>query len=812
MSTTLDLRKALLRNGYTPLPNVDKRCMLKGWTTVEVTDAEIEAWETGAAARFTATGLRVDDDLVVVDVDFDDEALVGDLWEAFREIVPAGAPVLARAGRGWKEAWVLRADKPLYARRSAAFAPLGGDDDGPLSFVEVFGGASKRLGKASRQIGAFGWHTKPRAGTPAIEYAWVSDHTPETLPKDALAVVTEQDVLAFLDRAAEIAKRHGYEQVGSSADGSSEPLVAYDLDDTMVFRCNDDIDRSLAELTAAAKPKTAGARQLRCDASFTGARSTNRERCLIGWSSAHGVYVWEPASYTTHYAAKAAPTPVAETMDRLLHDLARRIAETGGDANTDLEQRTYSCAEQLLGAYAYLPAEQRCVVPITLGAQLAREQAMTYGAFKMLFKPLAIYVPGPRGGSKEVSPADLWLASPDRINLGGLRFAPERDRPLYIDQGVRYLNSYEPPAYGDAARGQDGLALVKRFLAHLFPNAAERETVIRWMAHKLRRPEVPGFSLILVADGVYGVGRGTFTTLLAGLLGESYVKTIDYADLTGSRSQSQYNDWQASSLVVSVAEGHEHAASRHRDRVAIYETLKSLIDPARRKVQVRVKGFANYEAWTCCSYIIATNHIDALPIPAHDRRFMVIDNGRVPLTARDDLAGIHAAIADADTLAAVAEWLGAIDLANFDIYNPPSTDAKAEMADASRGTLDRYAEELVERLPGKVTTLPQFTRQLAAYAANAGLDVGRLTPDFEGLVRREIISRYLVRVGPPGREGRVWVGGGVRSEQQLMTLYALPGVDEATVRGMTPQDRADELARNDRPTANGNAARNIRAA
>ena len=38
------LRKQLLKNGYVPLPNLDKRCMLKGWPTVHVDEAAIDMW------------------------------------------------------------------------------------------------------------------------------------------------------------------------------------------------------------------------------------------------------------------------------------------------------------------------------------------------------------------------------------------------------------------------------------------------------------------------------------------------------------------------------------------------------------------------------------------------------------------------------------------------------------------------------------------------------------------------------------------------------------------------------------------------
>ena len=52
------------------------------------------------------------------------------------------------------------------------------------------------------------------------------------------------------------------------------------------------------------------------------------------------------------------------------------------------------------------------------------------------------------------------------------------------------------------------LAFLERFL----PDRREREWLLDWMAHKMRRPEIPGTAIVFVADDVEDTGNGKFGT------------------------------------------------------------------------------------------------------------------------------------------------------------------------------------------------------------------------------------------------------------------------------------------------------------
>ena len=68
--TPTEIRMQMLRNGFSPVPLVGKRCYLKGWETKTVGVGEIASWamrpdwsNTGALTRMMPT-LDLDRDLI----------------------------------------------------------------------------------------------------------------------------------------------------------------------------------------------------------------------------------------------------------------------------------------------------------------------------------------------------------------------------------------------------------------------------------------------------------------------------------------------------------------------------------------------------------------------------------------------------------------------------------------------------------------------------------------------------------------------------------------------------------------------------
>ena len=128
MQARTAFRLAMLANGFQPLLNDCKRSIETGWPTRVVDEAEVRSWDRSA---LTSTGMKLDSDLAVIDVDVKDaglvDALAGALDERFPELFARG---LVRHAGGPKEAWIARVDEP-FRRLASRRWYRGSDPDDP---------------------------------------------------------------------------------------------------------------------------------------------------------------------------------------------------------------------------------------------------------------------------------------------------------------------------------------------------------------------------------------------------------------------------------------------------------------------------------------------------------------------------------------------------------------------------------------------------------------------------------------------------------------------------------------------------------
>jgi hypothetical protein len=142
----------------------------------------VRSWDRSA---LTSTGLKLDSDLAVIDVDVGEaalvEALAGALDKHFPELFARG---LVRHAGGAKEAWIARVDEP-FRRLASRRWYRGADPDDPAvpkHMVECFGS----LG--TRQFGIDGPHTR-RQGEVVSVYSFAGGVSPATTPRASLPVL-----------------------------------------------------------------------------------------------------------------------------------------------------------------------------------------------------------------------------------------------------------------------------------------------------------------------------------------------------------------------------------------------------------------------------------------------------------------------------------------------------------------------------------------------------------------------------------------------------------------------------------------------
>lgn len=772
------LRLAVLENGYTPIRNFDKRTFMKDWPKARIDEQEIRSWSR-RFSRHTATGLRIENGLAAIDFDVDDDDAMAAIVDAVLAEHPELEQALLRWGKGAKEAWFLRCEEPFTRLHTRAFIKPGTSADDATYRVEIFGG-----GASPRQFGAFGPHTITEDGEVLVSYEWADDQSPATVPLEDLVEVPKATMWSVIDISEQVLVGLGWEIHAKSSRGESSAGVVYDLTPEMLFDCNDDVTRTLDELREAASHDNA---HLRCSASWLeGPSARRRDRCLVSLAHSGGVSIWESMEGVSHHEASEAPKDYGPLIDRAAEKL-RELKEKRRFKTHAADEFAVACAK-LVGGYAYCPSQKNSVVPVWADTIEAGYQ-MT--AFRLKFLPNCLVEEGPRGGQKKVNPVDVWMASDDRIEVDGLRMRPDMPRPLFEEDGRKFINVYSPPDHseegGDARTGQD-------FIKHLVPDDVEREWFLRWLAFKLRYPHIPGPAVVMVAHATFGTGRGTLAKLVTALVGRQYVRQLAFKDFTGKTYQSQYNEWQSEALFVCVNESSESEnTSTYQTKINTYEHLKEIVEVSPTLRYIRMKGDRNYWAVSSTSYLIFTNHMDALPIPEHDRRFAMVSNGE-PRPV-EYWKKVNDWIDDPANVGAFYRLLLELDLGDYSPFaKPPVFNAKATMIDEAKSELDRAIIGALRNMPGEIFTLDQLSKYVKLVADKEHLDLPR---PFESVFKK-VARRTLFRIGT--RDGKNWLP---MLNKERYPIYANGAGTAATWTGAGADEIRQEVWRNGDPDGGG---------
>src|SRR5215813_3787010 len=109
MQARTAFRLAMLANGFQPLLTDCKRPVEKGWPKKIVDEAEVLSWDRSA---LLSTGMKIDGDLAVIDVDVSEAALIAALAETLDKQFPTlFRDGLVRHAGEPKEAWIARVEE-----------------------------------------------------------------------------------------------------------------------------------------------------------------------------------------------------------------------------------------------------------------------------------------------------------------------------------------------------------------------------------------------------------------------------------------------------------------------------------------------------------------------------------------------------------------------------------------------------------------------------------------------------------------------------------------------------------------------------
>jgi hypothetical protein len=305
MHARTSFRLAMLANGYQPLLNDCKRPIEKGWPAKRIDEAEVRSWDRSA---LTSTGLKLDGDLAVIDVDVSEADLVGALArildQRFPELFARG---LVRHAGGVKEAWIARVDEP-FRRLASRRWYRGADPDDPAvpkHLVECFGS----LG--TRQFAVDGPHARDRNGEVRSAYQFASGASPATVPRATLPVLPRAAYAQACDLFDEIAAAAGLVAVKERRRSRGEAAVmCFELDADMVIETRDHGAMTVAELERFMRKRRArgdAPATLRCSGTFHDPTRVRTDSHLVNWGR-HGLGIYDTMTATTWHRREQAPT------------------------------------------------------------------------------------------------------------------------------------------------------------------------------------------------------------------------------------------------------------------------------------------------------------------------------------------------------------------------------------------------------------------------------------------------------------------------------------------------------------------------
>jgi hypothetical protein len=268
----------------------------------------------------------------------------------------------------------------------------------------------------------------------------------------------------------------------------------------------------------------------------------------------------------------------------------------------------------------------------------------------------------------------------------GSSFRPTAER-FITSRGALLANTYIPhePAAPAVIREPPD---VTAYLDRLFPNKADRDHVVRFMAHIVQFPERrPQHGLIITGDP--GTGKSSLIEILRLALGNRYVwQENSYAPVFKPFSEVLPN-----SLVICADD-----ATASRDT---YERLKHAITSDYQEVELKgVQKTVLRDVYA--RMIILSNDTRPVKLGAGDRRFYVTQRCVHPVSPEESaefFAVFRQYLDKGTTPSELYHWLKTVPLDGFLVGSTPQTAAHAQMVEEGISTLERLVRDYVEDQP-----------------------------------------------------------------------------------------------------------------
>lgn len=208
--------------------------------------------------------------------------------------------------------------------------------------------------------------------------------------------------------------------------------------------------------------------------------------------------------------------------------------------------------------------------------------------------------------------------------VAGRMYWPGEGRVFQDRAGLSYMNTWIDgggtnvvvPEKGSFAVGDDSVEgqACELFLRHLeltVGDDRERRLMLDWMAWVYNNPG-SRVRWALLLWGIEGNGKSYFHRVLGRLMGR------DSRTVAASTIEERFTDWAEGCRLIGIEEIRVSGTNKWRT----LDKMKPFI--SNDEIQVEGKGVKAKVVPNFASYMLFTNHIDAIPVTDGDRRYFVV--------------------------------------------------------------------------------------------------------------------------------------------------------------------------------------------
>jgi hypothetical protein len=199
----------------------------------------------------------------------------------------------------------------------------------------------------------------------------------------------------------------------------------------------------------------------------------------------------------------------------------------------------------------------------------------------------------------------------------GRRYEPGQDE-IFTNLEGTFANSYtekEIPALPEHRIPRDvkNVQRVKDHIAHLLPHEHEQRMFIDWLSWVVQNPG-KHMNYAILLQGVEGDGKSFFGSLMQAVMGISNVTMLN-----AHIFESDFTDWTVGQCLSCVE---EVRLIKVHNKYEVLNRIKPFV--TNDTIEVHPKGKPIHNAKNTTSYLLFSNHKDALPLDDDGRRYLVL--------------------------------------------------------------------------------------------------------------------------------------------------------------------------------------------